>query len=85
MKILLNTLGSLMWLFALGSCATAKGALHEAFGATLMLTGAIFFCTAAIIGELTDIRKAISPPPPPIKGPGDLDKSKRFKWSDIFG
>lgn len=80
MVTLFNLLGVFFWLAALGSCVTSRSVLHETAGLLYVAVGALFLVGAALIDELRAVVRAIRPPPPAAKGPGDLAPKPRRRW-----
>ena len=49
--------GIFFWLIGLPSCGLSRGAVHDANGALLILTGTVFIVGAAILRELQRLRQ----------------------------
>lgn len=65
MRVFLVLLSIAALLMSLGTCAVAKGAVHEIYGGLWLLMAVVFFVGAAVLEELQRIRKALEPAPAP--------------------
>ncbi|MBU0752391.1 MAG: hypothetical protein KJ787_14045 [Gammaproteobacteria bacterium] len=52
MVSLFNVLGLLFWIFGLGSCTLAKGAIQETGGLLMFLIGTVLVVGAAVLDQL---------------------------------
>lgn len=52
MRVLIDIVGLISLLMSAGSCAMAKGAIHEINGTIFLLIAMVCFCSTAVIGEM---------------------------------
>lgn len=67
MKILFDIAGLLLIVASLGTCAAAKGAVHEIGALVLFLSGVVCLAAGAVLHAIGEIVRALTPKPAPAK------------------